>query len=81
MPSTKRRPLRHVALLIESSRTAGRGMLQGVARYNRRGPKRCHEKVTKRSRKGHEKVPDTNGMDFSHNWLRPNELGHPAVTR
>jgi LacI family transcriptional regulator len=34
MPPTKQRRLRHVALFIESSRVAGRGMLEGVARYN-----------------------------------------------
>jgi LacI family transcriptional regulator len=34
MPSTKRKRLRHVALFIESSRTPGRCMLEGVARYN-----------------------------------------------
>jgi LacI family transcriptional regulator len=30
----KRRGLRHVAVFIESSRASGRGLLQGVARYN-----------------------------------------------
>jgi LacI family transcriptional regulator len=34
MPSAQPRRLRHVAVFIESSRAPGRGMLQGVARYN-----------------------------------------------
>src|SRR5207244_3176498 len=29
------RPMRHVALLIESSGSYGRGLLAGIARYNR----------------------------------------------
>src|SRR5262249_35238505 len=34
MPTKKRQRLRHVALFIESSRSTGRGLLEGVARYN-----------------------------------------------
>lgn len=35
MPKSRPRPLKHVAVLIESSRAYGRGLIEGVVRYSR----------------------------------------------